>query len=33
VRFLWDLTRPVDPKSDERVFEELRAKGVEVAGP
>jgi nicotinamidase/pyrazinamidase len=30
VRFLWDLTRPVESKSDERVFEELRAKGVEI---
>jgi nicotinamidase/pyrazinamidase len=30
VRFLWDLTRPVDPKSDERVLADLKAKGVEV---
>jgi len=32
VQFLWDLTRPVDPASDERVLRELRAKGVEVQG-
>jgi nicotinamidase/pyrazinamidase len=30
VRFLWDLTRPVDPASDARARSELRAKGVEV---
>jgi nicotinamidase/pyrazinamidase len=30
VRLLWDLTRPVDPGSDERVVRDLRAKGVEV---
>jgi nicotinamidase/pyrazinamidase len=29
-RFLWDLTRPVDPKSDPRVREELGKAGVEV---
>jgi len=32
VRLLWDLTRPVDPQSDERVLADLRAKGVEVEG-
>jgi nicotinamidase/pyrazinamidase len=32
VQLLWDLTRPVDPASDERVLRELRAKGVEVQG-
>lgn len=30
VRFLWDLTRPVDAKSDAQVLEELQEKGVEV---
>jgi nicotinamidase/pyrazinamidase len=30
VRMLWDLTRPVDPKSDQRVSKELEAKGVEL---
>ena len=30
VRFLWDLTRPVDPKSDAQVLKELEEKGVEV---
>jgi nicotinamidase/pyrazinamidase len=30
VRMLWDLTRPVDPKSDARVLQDLQAKGVEV---
>jgi nicotinamidase/pyrazinamidase len=30
VRFLWDLTRPVDPASDARVLADLKAKGVEV---
>jgi len=30
VRFLWDLTRPVDPTSDERVRHELEAGGVVV---
>jgi nicotinamidase/pyrazinamidase len=30
VRFLWDLTRPVDPNSDARVLEGLEEKGVEV---
>lgn len=29
-RMLWDLTRPVDPGSDERVLADLEAKGVEV---
>lgn len=28
--FLWDLTRPVDPDSDERVRDELAAAGVRV---
>jgi nicotinamidase/pyrazinamidase len=28
VRFLWDLTRPVDPSSDDPVRRELQAKGV-----
>ncbi len=32
VRVLWDLTRPVDPTSDERVARALAARGVEVAG-
>jgi len=32
VQVLWDLTRPVDPASDERVLRELGAKGVEVQG-
>jgi nicotinamidase/pyrazinamidase len=30
VRLLWELTRPVDPDSDERVLQELQEKGVEV---
>lgn len=30
VRFLWDLTRPVDPESDEEVHEALAAKGVAI---
>jgi len=30
VRLLWDLTRAVDPRSDERVLAELQAKGVDV---
>jgi nicotinamidase/pyrazinamidase len=30
VRMLWDLTRPVDPKSDGRVLQDLEGKGVEV---
>jgi nicotinamidase/pyrazinamidase len=30
VRFLWDLTRPVDARSDAQVLEELQEKGVEV---
>jgi nicotinamidase/pyrazinamidase len=30
VRYLWDLTRPVDPKSDDRVRGELRVRGVEI---
>jgi nicotinamidase/pyrazinamidase len=30
VRFLWDLTRPVDPRSDQRVLDELQARGLEV---
>lgn len=30
--FLWDLTRPVDPGSDERVRADLERAGVEVAG-
>jgi nicotinamidase/pyrazinamidase len=30
VRFLWDLTRPVDLTSDKRVRSELQAKGVEI---
>jgi nicotinamidase/pyrazinamidase len=32
VQVLWDLTRAVDPASDERVLRELGAKGVEVQG-
>jgi nicotinamidase/pyrazinamidase len=30
VRFWWDLTRPVDPTSDERMRSDLSAKGVEI---
>lgn len=30
VTFIWDLTRPVDPSSDDAVREELEAKGVRV---
>ena len=30
-RVLWDLTRSVNPASDERVAEDLRARGVELA--
>lgn len=29
----WDLTRPVDPSSDDRVREDLSDAGVELAGP
>lgn len=29
-RVLWDLTRPVDPESDDRVLRELEESGVEV---
>lgn len=29
----WDLTRPVDPSSDDRVREDLSAAGVELASP
>lgn len=32
VRVLWDLTRPVDSASDDRVAEVLTAKGVIIAG-
>jgi nicotinamidase/pyrazinamidase len=28
VRFLWDLTRPVDPASDARVRADLQSRGV-----
>lgn len=31
VRFLWDLTRPVDPTSDERVRADLMRRRVEIA--
>jgi nicotinamidase/pyrazinamidase len=31
VGFLWDLTRPVDPASDDAVRAALRGKGVDIA--